>query len=379
MAHWTDAHTWKENWNEEAAIDPGAQAAAKRVTNKVSGQPAFMKILNSQSDDERRSRFFREASAYAALQHANIPRLIESNAHRHDDLSFKVYLVTELIVGPTLTAFIGRQRTTLEQAITLTLRLLDVAAHFHRHDWVHRDIKPDNIIMRGDDFADPVLVDFGVSYKDAITTGFETELAQELGNRFFRLPELGVNSPVKHDSRTDLTFIAGVMFFCLTCKAPYQPLDGEHKMPHQHTAELSLLREAAPSVIYSLLAFFDRAFDHRLTSRFATTEEMAAQLNALRDALKNGDAVSEPNDLESLRQRENSAASARFSQLKVVYTTGMGVISAVHARYWNRLPRAMRATCRTTSISRRACRPTSDFTISRASTIDSRRTSPSCL
>ena len=76
------------------------------MQSKSDGTLAFLKILSRQGDTERRARFFREASAYATVDHDGIPRLVESNAHHHQDLAYKVYLITEFIEGPTLTKYV---------------------------------------------------------------------------------------------------------------------------------------------------------------------------------------------------------------------------------------------------------------------------------
>ncbi len=331
MTRWTDTTTWDANWDTLEDLKRGNQAAAKKVKRRDTGEVAFLKILNEQKDVERRSRFFREASAYETFGHPNIPQFIESNAHRHAESDTKVYLVMEHIAGSTLASAIARRKPSLEDAVSLTLRLLDIAAHFHRKGWVHRDIKPDNILVRGDNFNDPVLVDFGLSYRDAITLDFATEVEQELGNRFFRLPELAADSPCKQDCRTDLSFIAGILFFCLTGAHPRQPLNSEGKMPHQRETELAALRAAATSVIMPLLAFFDRAFSQRISGRFATASEMATELSALLAAFRSGANVSDSPDLASLRTRAQSSASAEFTRLKGSYDAAETVISGVHA------------------------------------------------
>ncbi|MGH8111255.1 MAG: serine/threonine protein kinase [Rhodanobacteraceae bacterium] len=331
MTRWSDAKTWDVNWKVLECLESGKQAAAKKVMRRDTDEVAFLKILSRQSDAERRTRFFREASAYETFQRPNVPKFIESNAHRHAQSDTKVYLVMEYIAGETLASVIDHERRSLEDAVALTVRLLDIAAHFHHAGWVHRDIKPDNILIRGGGFVDPVLVDFGVSYRDTITPDFATEVGQELGNRFLRLPELAADSPSKQDSRTDLSFIAGILFFCLTGESPRQLLNFEGKMPHQRECELAVLRAAAGPAILPLLCFFDQAFRQRISARFATAAEMTTKLTALLEAFHNGANVSDSTDLESLRARAQSSASAEFARLKAVYHAAEAVIHSVHA------------------------------------------------
>ncbi len=106
MQIWSNSKTWKEEWETERDLDGGGQATAKLVKNKTTGQVAFLKILNRQDDIERRGRFFREATAYETSNHRLIPKLIESNAHQHSNLAYKVYLITEYIPGESLTKYV---------------------------------------------------------------------------------------------------------------------------------------------------------------------------------------------------------------------------------------------------------------------------------
>ena len=130
-----------------------------------------------------------------------IPRLIESNAIKYADLSYKLYIASEFIPGTTLTsAMLNNAPPSFHEAVALVRALLDIVEYFHREGWIHRDIKPDNIILRDAAFNCPILVDFGLGYSDDPVDTFRTEEREELGNRFLRLPELAVGNPVK--SRT---------------------------------------------------------------------------------------------------------------------------------------------------------------------------------
>ena len=63
MQNWSNSKKWDEAWFVERDLDSGGQAAAKLVKNRLTGEVAFLKVLNRQNDFERRARFFREATA----------------------------------------------------------------------------------------------------------------------------------------------------------------------------------------------------------------------------------------------------------------------------------------------------------------------------
>ncbi len=234
MKLWVESIKWDDEWEKVADFQGGGQGSVKQVRNKKSGDIAFLKVLSRQNVPERRARFFREATAYSTFQHPSIPALIQSNAHSHTNLDYKLFIITEFIQGPTLKTLVDKSGPfQFEEASSVLFQLIEVVYYYHDRNWVHRDIKPDNIILKNSDANKPVLVDFGLGYKDGITEDFQTEHGQEIGNRFIRLPELAAGSPLKQDVRSDIAFLGGVFFYLLSGIAPFSLIDAEGRMPHQ--------------------------------------------------------------------------------------------------------------------------------------------------
>ena len=152
LSPWVDDPTWKEHWQKLDTLDGGGQGEAYRARRQSDGKIGFLKTIKSRKDAERRARFFREATAYDSFGVEGIPRLIESNAHRHADEGFALFIVTEFIVGNTLRSWREAQATvSLETAVVITSRLLAILQACHAEGCVHRDVKPDNIILEGGD------------------------------------------------------------------------------------------------------------------------------------------------------------------------------------------------------------------------------------
>ena len=215
-SRWVAQERWSDNWVSIQEYSGGGQGEVKRVHRKRDGQEGFLKAIRRKNDPERRGRFFREASAYDTMKSSGIPRLVESNAHLHDDSEVVPYIVTEFIEGPTLHQW--RQAQSLVElgiAIRTTRELLVILTTCHASGLVHRDVKPDNIVLADGDPRRPVLLDFGLSFHKAAENDLETEQGQELGNRFLRLPELSAGSSLKQDPRSDISFAAGILFFLL--------------------------------------------------------------------------------------------------------------------------------------------------------------------
>ena len=274
-----DQKRWSDNWLSIEEYSGGGQGETKRVSRKSDGQEGFLKVIRRRNDLERRGRFFREATAYDTMKSRGIPRLVESNAHLHDDGEVVPYIVTEFIEGPTLHEWRQAQSMVeLDIAVRTTRELLVILTMCHASGFVHRDVKPDNIILAEGDPGRPVLLDFGLNFHKAAKHDLETEQGQELGNRFLRLPELSAGSSLKQDPRSDISFAAGILYFLLTGQHPNVLQDAEGRLPHQRSQVLEALAGVAGSSLQRLLALFDRAFAPQIADRFMDADAMLAEL-----------------------------------------------------------------------------------------------------
>ncbi|TDU28889.1 serine/threonine-protein kinase [Panacagrimonas perspica] len=331
MNAWTDAVGWDGEWEPQGQLPAGGQGVVKHVRHRVTGQAACLKILSRQSDPERRARFFREATAYATCLHAGIPRLVSSNANLHEDPKRKLFLVIDFVEGPTIAEHVGRNGPLpFDEAAAIVLRLLEIVGYVHGEGWVHRDIKPDNIILRASSPADPVLLDFGLGYRDGASNDFRTEQGQEIGNRFLRLPELSAGSPAKQDVRTDLAFLGGIFFFLLTATSPATLLDQAGRMPHQRAEATAAIRLTAGPALNVLLSFFDRTFSQKISGRFESANAMRKELEAV--VHRQNRPASEPeDDLDLVMASLNTVADRELAKNKQRYERVMNVVREVHA------------------------------------------------
>lgn len=333
LEKWSKSKKWDDNWTVEQAIVGGGQATVKLVKHKANGMLAFLKILSRQSDSERRSRFFREATAYATVNHNGIPKLIESNAHYHDNLDYKVYLVTDFIDGPSLAQHLEiNGALDFISAATILKALIDTVQYCHNIEWIHRDIKPDNIILRGSKLEEPVLLDFGIAYKDSVVDDFSTDYAQELGNRFLRLPEMSSGSTMKQDCRTDISFLGGIFYYLMTAYMPSILTDHDGRMPHQRELSAERLRNVFRGRASALSDFFDRAFSHRLSGRYVSAREMNDSLSRLIDMHETHEPSETEPTIENLLATINNNVSKRLAANKALYDLAMNRIKSVHEK-----------------------------------------------
>ncbi|MGB3509197.1 MAG: protein kinase [Microcoleaceae cyanobacterium] len=241
---------WDENWEIIEQIGSGCQGKTFLVKPRkdvfLSNQYVLKKLIK-QNDLERRGRMYREVAALTTLNSSGIPKVVDSNAELFDS-DIPLYMVTEFVPGATLFEAIKEKTMSITDAVNFVIKLLDIMEYCHQVGIVHRDIKPDNIIIKNNNINNPVLIDFGLSFNkvDDFATSL-TLTGQQLGNRFLSLPELLEKSSLQRDPRSDITQICGILFFVITGKNPTTFFYSEEKKPHQRTEikqNLSVLSES---------------------------------------------------------------------------------------------------------------------------------------
>jgi len=326
-AIWSNHRTWKAaGWELIGENKGGGQGEA--YTTSRDGEVGFLKILKSQKDIERRRRLYREATALLTYEHSGIPKLIESNASHFDDLGTKLYLVTELVTGSTLRESIEKNGImSLQHAITLVKRLLEIVEYYQARDGIHRDIKPDNILLRNGEPGTPVLVDFGLAWQPDDQDAHATEVQQELGNRFLRLNELAPGSPQKRDPRSDITFVVGIFFYVLTGHHPNileEPETG--RRPHQRLGMPELIRQIAGERSILIMGLFDRGFSPMLNSRFQSANEFIEELERIMETKSE---VPDAQILEHIKKRLEAQGAERNRAYTAKIHEAVNVIRSV--------------------------------------------------
>jgi serine/threonine-protein kinase len=276
---------WDEKWEKVKQIGSGGQGETFLVQPKdpkIFSQACVLKILKNQKDPERRQRMYREVAALKTLNCFGIPKLIDSNCDQFAT-DVPLYMVGEFIEGKTLSQLLENPAKPMgvRDAITLVIKLLETLQYCHKIGIVHRDIKPDNIIIRYNDISAPVLIDFGISFNESDTDNTTlTEPWQQLGNRFLALPELQVNSSMQRDPRSDITQCCGILFFAIVGSPPVTLLDHEGRMPHQRPESQKALAKHPDGLSAKVNGIFDRAFGTHIDYRWQSIPELQQALIA---------------------------------------------------------------------------------------------------
>ncbi len=280
---------WAEFFDFKRRLGNGGQGFTFCAEKKSDGSLVTIKILKKDSKKSRR-RMLREVSALKALTQtsAKVPNFIDSNIDEVlENSTIKPYLCMEYVEGTTLgNAQQSRGPLSIGDAVDFTLRILDIVDIAHSEDTAHRDIKPQNIVLKSDDYTEPYLIDFGLSFnKETDLTDDLTTIHEAVGNRFLRLAESEqTGSHMKHEFTSDLTLVSGIFFYLLTDKFPrYLSMDGE-KSPQGRYSEIIQKKHREHAVF--LRQFFDRAFQFDLRFRFQSGNELRDRLLRVKDQVE---------------------------------------------------------------------------------------------
>lgn len=246
----------------------GEVYAAQRVDGQFERQVA-VKLLPAVAGNSAARRFRRERQILAALQHPNIAMLLDGGM-----TDGRPYLVMERVQGVDITTYCRRHRLSLRQRVRLMLQVADAVAYAHRQGVVHRDLKPQNILVTEDGLCK--LLDFGIAQwlanvSMAVRGGEPSGLSQtsqrlSLG---YCAPEQLARQP--GDVTSDVYSLGVLLYELLADRRPYE----------DHEASLAALRNAMAENAPSLLD----ALPHRATSLQQIAGERDASLGQLRREL----------------------------------------------------------------------------------------------
>src|SRR5262245_39125047 len=182
-----------------------------------------LKILPRTSDEDsgRLQRFQAEARSAAALSHPNIVAI--HDVGRENGTSF---IVSELVVGGTLTRLLDRGPLSVRKLLDLVVPLAEALAAAHAHGIVHRDLKPDNVLVTADGV--PKIADFGLAkYLSPVSTEQDTTLGDErtregtiIGTAGYMSPEQAQGEAV--DYRSDQFSFGSVLYEMATGTRAFQ-------------------------------------------------------------------------------------------------------------------------------------------------------------
>lgn len=270
-------------------IGNGGMAVVYKARDHRLNRLVAVKILKPElaSDADFRRRFHDESQAVAMLSHANIVSVYDVS--RSDGLD---YIVMEMIDGLTLKQYMQRRGTPLNwrEAIHFITQIMRALSHAHSRGIIHRDIKPQNIMVLRD--GSVKVTDFGIAQ---LTSAAQNTLTQEaIGSVHYISPEQAKGSHV--DCRTDIYSAGVVLYEMLTGRLPFEG-DTPVGVAIQHINAIPVPpRSLNPDVPKALEDITMKAMAPSLDQRYGSADEMLEDLKEFR---KNPDmVVSQPDVMD---------------------------------------------------------------------------------
>lgn len=264
------------NYEVLRELGRGGMGVVYRAHEASLNRPVALKVLAPQlaSDPAFAQRFLREARAAAGLNHPNVVTVYAVGEHEGSP-----YIAMEYIRGESLADRIERTgRLSVDEAVAITTAVAGALAAAHRQGLIHRDVKPQNIML--DDTGRPRLLDFGLVKATEGNTAL-TETGVQLGTPQYMAPEQVQGKPV--DGRTDIFALGVVLFEMLTGRAPFQastPMAVMYQITHE---PLPPLRQVCPDVSPALAQLVTNMTAKSPTGRFMRAESVVEELRRVRD------------------------------------------------------------------------------------------------
>ena len=221
------------------------------------------------------ARFLREIEIAAQLQHPNILPLLDSG-----DANGFLYYVMPFVTGQSLRERIAREgELPVHEAVRLISEVVDALTHAHEHGVVHRDIKPDNVMISG---RHALVADFGVAKAVTEATGRNTvtTLGVAVGTPAYMSPEQAAADP-HIDHRSDIYAVGAMAYELLTGRPPFVGATPQQVLAAHVTEAPDAVGKRRPGIPAALEAVIMRCLAKRPADRWQTAGDLHAALEPL--------------------------------------------------------------------------------------------------
>jgi hypothetical protein len=229
----------------------GGMAAVLRVKDTRSGLDLAMKVLTAggrPGAEKRRARFRREVRAVMRLDHPNVIKIRDSGRSGPID-----FLVMDLVEGEDFEKTLARNRFALGKRLDIMERVVRAVAHAHERGVIHRDLKPQNVLL--DESGDPRVVDFGLAKVEDDEFSL-TKTNTALGTPFYMAPEQHRNAK-GIDHRSDIFSLGVMLYEVATGERPFTgetAIEVGHKVLTVDPPPPSSLKAEVPTGIDEIVA-----------------------------------------------------------------------------------------------------------------------------
>lgn len=208
-----EGHLLSERYKIQRKIGGGGMANVYLAIDTILDRDVAIKVLRLEyaNDEEFITRFDREAQAATSLSHPNIVNIFDVGEEEHI-----LYMVMEYVEGLTLKEYIQQYGPIgVEESLSIMKQVTSAIAHAHENNFVHRDIKPQNILM--DSYGHVKVTDFGIAI--ALSATALTQTNAILGSVHYLSPEQARGGSAT--KKSDIYSLGIVFYELLTGKLPF--------------------------------------------------------------------------------------------------------------------------------------------------------------
>jgi eukaryotic-like serine/threonine-protein kinase len=260
----------------EELVGAGGMSSVYRAHDRLLERDVALKVLHEQftADGDYVERFRREARSVAQLSHPNIVTVIDRGEE-----DGKQFIVFEYCEGENLKARIEREGPLpVREAVAIALQIARALGFAHEHGLVHRDVKPQNVLLNGD--GETKVTDFGIARSQDVHGGL-TQTGTVMGTSDYISPEQARGARV--DAHSDIYSLGAVLYEMLIGEVPFRG-DNFVSVALRHINDPApSVRARRPDVPPRLDAAVQRAMAKDPRERFASMDEFCAELSASLD------------------------------------------------------------------------------------------------
>ncbi|MBA2320828.1 MAG: serine/threonine protein kinase, partial [Deltaproteobacteria bacterium] len=255
-------------------VGEGGMATVYRGRHATLNRDVAIKVLHPHlsSSTRNRKRFAREARAIEHLRHPNILEIFDYSGTDAGEC----YIVTEFVLGDTLSALLWRRgRLPPEVAASMALDLSRALSYAHREGILHRDLKPDNVMIRSDGTVK--LMDFGIAR--FLDESQVTMTGALVGSPAYMSPEQAKEG--KLDVRSDLFSLGTLLFQTTTGQLPFSGSNPSVILKNIVEGNRPAVVELVPAISPALADVIERLMASQREDRFDSSEAVVHALEGV--------------------------------------------------------------------------------------------------